>query len=117
MSWNREKKTKAANWVNAFPNQVRRVNAETTAGCGHRSDINEIREAVYHPICALFLEAYPVCQRCGKKPSDDVHHSRGRVGLLLFDVRYFISLCRRCHNLTHDNPKESEKLGFMAQRG
>lgn len=44
----------------------------------------------------IFLENNPYCKYCGK-PATDIHHSRGRVGDMLLDERYWEPICRKCH--------------------
>ena len=46
-----------------------------------------------------------------------IHHKRGRLGKLLTDTRYFMAVCRKCHEWIHNNITESRKRGWIAQRG
>lgn len=46
----------------------------------------------------------------------DIHHKRGKIGDLLVDTRYFLPVCRACHNFLHDNPKIAKELGFSEDR-
>ena len=51
-----------------------------------------------------FLAMYPRCAECGK-PATDVHHSAvRREGLWLLLQRYWIPLCRGCHDRAHKSP-------------
>lgn len=107
--------------MQAFPEQFKSLRPENTkaGGVKSRSQPMEVRMAVYRAIADMFKVANPLCKVCqlkGNVPpryTDDVHHSRGRDGLLLFDVRYFVAACRQCHCYLHDNPEEAKKLISM----
>ena len=111
--------------MSAFPEQFKRLHPERGAAGGvkWRSKSKEAQDAVYAAIAKLFKAAHPTCRICelrGNVPprwTDDVHHSRGREGLLLFDVRYFIAACRTCHTWAEDNKEAARALGVTAQRG
>ena len=93
--------------------------------------------AVYRPIAELYKQAHPLCECCpliipwrsamewqngfsahshgsdsDRQPTQDIHHVRGREGLLLFDVRYYKAACRKCHDWVKDHPKEAQQLGL-----
>lgn len=80
---------------------------------------------MYRAIKELFLLKEPVCQACkfvrGAKATplwaDDVHHTRGKLGLLLFDVRFFKAVCRPCHNWIGDNIDLARKYGLLCEKG
>lgn len=120
----RSTKQPAALWTKAYPDQVRRRTAANTAGCAHRSDVEKLRQTVYAGIREMFLRGNRACAGCyyvakTMQPSRavDVHHQRGREGLLLFDVRYFIPLCRRCHEFVEANKEKAREFGLEAERG
>lgn len=46
----------------------------------------------------------------------DIHHKAGRIGKLLCDTKYFISLCRSCHSFIEVNPKFAKEQGFSVNR-
>jgi hypothetical protein len=119
-----KKKQGKALWARTFPSQAAALHPERGAAGGvkWRSKSKEVLDAVYNAIAALFKTAHPTCRICelrGNVPrwTDDVHHSRGREGLLLFDVRYFIAACRTCHTWAEDNKEAARALGVTAQRG
>lgn len=64
-----------------------------------------------------FMKANKVCQfpDC-KEISTDLHHSKGRVGALLTDERYFKALCRTHHVWCELHPLEAKELGLSANR-
>jgi len=69
------------------------------------SDKRKKQNDVYLVLRKEFLEKNPYCQirfaGCTNL-SVDVHHSEGRIGKLLTDVEHFVSTCRNCHRITHD---------------
>ena len=104
--------------LQAFPDQARKLRPEHSAAGGvkARSGTEEQRMAVYRPIADMYLTLHPVCE-CGCwKPAREVHHKRGRDGLLLFDSRHFLAVCRVHHRRIHDNPAEAMRLGFMEEQ-
>lgn len=72
---------------------------------------------VYLPVKKQFLIEHPICQCCDKKPSKDIHHTRGRVGALLTDTRYFLAACRPCHSWIGEHPAEAREKGWLCQPG
>lgn len=56
---------------------------------------------------------FPFCRR----RATDVHHKRGRLGLLLTDTRFWIPLCRRHHAWVGANPNQARELGLLALPG
>lgn len=72
----------------------------------------------YNKVRDVFMKEHPKCMAavpgvCGGK-SSEVHHSRGRVGRLLCDARFFIAICRPCHDWIGDNGAEARKKGLLA---
>ena len=118
--WQKKKQPKA-NWMRAFPDQAKALHPETGAAGGikGRSGSKKLRDAIYVPIADMFKLVNPFCVACPlifkSRPSKtvDVHHSRGKDGLLLFDVRWFKPVCRACHTWIGDNPKEASALGLV----
>jgi hypothetical protein len=121
MNFKRIKKTKAANWISAFPEQRKQPTSESYQGCQHRSEIGGMRERVYQGIAKMFLELHRFCQPCKEqndiRRSQDVHHMRGREGLLLSDVRYFLPVCRQHHGWIEANKEDARKKGWQADQG
>lgn len=76
---------------------------------------NKLRE--YMKIKRVFLRGkrcqYPLCS----KAATDVHHTRGRAGTLLTDVRYFAGLCRTHHNWVGENIVKARELGLICEAG
>ena len=79
------------------------------------------REVVYRerrPLVEQMLAEYPICQRCGTNPSDDVHEvvSRARWGSAeaLLHRANLRCLCRSCHTWITMHPAEAEAEGLSA---
>jgi hypothetical protein len=107
-----KKKKKMALWVETFPDQAKALRPETSkaGGVRWRSKSQAVMLEVYNGIAEMFKTAHPLCQCCmfrvnvnQVKPNwtDDIHHRLGKDGLLLFDVRYFVAMCRQCHSWAH----------------
>lgn len=54
------------------------------------------------------------CDSCGLVRGTETHHSRGRNGALLFDVRFFLLLCHSCHEHVHAHPAWARERGLLA---
>ena len=58
---------------------------------------------------------YPICQICGKAPSDDAHHVVFGCYGADKDDRKQIAVCRACHDWCHEHKHESiEKYEELA---
>jgi hypothetical protein len=49
--------------------------------------------------------------------TDDPHHSRGRVGRLLLDERFWRPVCRRHHDRVKDDPTWARAVGLLPPVG
>lgn len=47
----------------------------------------------------------------------EVHHTRGRIGTLLIDVRWWIGVSVQGHKWIHKNPNRSREKGWLARPG
>lgn len=122
--WQKKKRPLAA-WTRAFPDQAKALHPETGAAGGikGRSGSKKLRDAIYGPIAAMFKRTHPKCEACvfvrkvyhdnAINDTEDVHHTRGKDGLLLFDVRWFKGVCRECHTWIGDNPQKAAALGLV----
>lgn len=45
-----------------------------------------------------------------------IQHTRGRVGSLYLDTRYWITLCLNCHRWVNENPEQAIGLGLAKLR-
>jgi len=51
---------------------------------------------------------------CGR-PVVDIHHIRGRIGLLRTDIKNLVGLCREHHCLAHANVIKKEDLDKIVE--
>lgn len=70
----------------------------------------------YNKKRAEYLHNTPLCERCGPQFATEVHHKAGRNGERLIDSRYFMAVCRSCHEYIHNNPNESYKKGWLLRK-
>jgi hypothetical protein len=102
----------------AFPSQFERLRPESgkAGGVKARSGTEARRMAVYVGIAEMYKQARPCCAcrlpMC-ETDASDVHHKLGREGLLLFDVRHWLPVCRPCHDWIHAHPEEAKRLGLL----
>ncbi len=93
----------------------------------YMSDSRKLDQKLYESERKDYLEANPECERCiwlEKEEnilrmilsSDQIHHRRGRIGSLLYNPKYFMACCNRCHKHIEANPKESFKMGWSVKR-
>jgi hypothetical protein len=50
---------------------------------------------------------------CNINLTMDIHHKNGRIGSMLNDKRYWLSVCRECHTKIHANPKWARENGYL----
>lgn len=125
MSFIRKPKQPKSICMEAFPKQFTKLHPERSeaGGIKARSASEKVRMDIYRPIAEMFKEMKPWCMACfvinpymnaiDSERSEDVHHVRGREGLLLFDIRFWLPVCRKCHNWIHSNPKKAQSLELL----
>lgn len=69
----------------------------------------------YSTLRKQFLELNPNCRVCGIEATD-IHHKKGRTGHLLTDIRFFLPVCRRCHQRIELNPSWAKEKGYSLSR-
>lgn len=122
------KKRAPAIWTQAFPAQHSAIHPERqeAGGIKMRGASEKVRMGIYFPIAELYKAHNSWCEACKIitpispvesdlqeiNLTDDVHHRRGRSGLLLFDIRHWLAVCRTCHDWIRDNPKKARELGL-----
>jgi hypothetical protein len=67
----------------------------------------------YAKVKKAYLALHPMCEKCKKAKSQDIHHKAGRVGRYLCDYSLFAALCRACHDFIHQNGREARKQGWI----
>ena len=65
----------------------------------------------------VFLTLNKRCQCCNFENATDVHHSRGKIGRLLNETKYWFALCRNCHRQVTDNPIWARAKGLLCEKG
>lgn len=65
------------------------------------------------PLVRRFLADNPVCWRCFRAASTDVHEIKSRArGGSITEVSNLAPLCRACHDHITQNPAEAERAGW-----
>jgi hypothetical protein len=81
------------------------------------SDKRKSENKEYTKLRKLFLTEYTICQVKGcKELPTEVHHKKGRIGKLLTDTRYFLGVCRECHNKIELEPLWAKENGYSLNR-
>ncbi len=79
------------------------------------SNQQKLLNKAYKILAAELKPLHPKCQGnlsgCTGKTTD-IHHSKGRRGILLIISRYFKYLCHDCHDFCTVNSKEAKELGL-----
>lgn len=83
-------------------NQVRAYNAEVKAWL-------ELPENKYCQVAKLLGWRPRIATQC--------HHSRGRIGRLLLDRRFWTPVSAAGHEWIHANIEEARGIGLICQRG
>ena len=93
------------------------------------SKLQARRLRLYAAIRMRYLIDHPRCEACPKvnlldgfplknaKWANDIHHTRGKLGELLFATQYFKAVCFTCHRYIHDHPNQARELGLLCQPG
>lgn len=78
------------------------------------SDVQKERNEIYFPLRDQYFLEHPVCEFPGCNSTElTLHHKKGRLGDLLFDVKYFMSVCLPHHTYIENNILESLEKGWM----
>lgn len=80
------------------------------------SDRRKKEYALYLFEKAKYLKDRPMCECCGKLPSVDIHHKAGREGKLLYAVKYFMAVSRKCHDWIESHRSQAEEKGWIIRR-
>ncbi|PVH26266.1 hypothetical protein DC487_01175 [Sphingobacterium corticibacter] len=77
------------------------------------------QNTLYRKKRLTFMEQNKLCKArldgCTKSATE-VHHKKGRINNLLTDERYFLPVCRSCHQVIELNPVLAKELGFSQSR-
>lgn len=68
----------------------------------------------YIMLRAILLRHRPYCEMIDcMKPSQEIHHKRGRSGRLLCDERFLMAVCNPCHSKIHENGRWARAMGLL----
>lgn len=63
-----------------------------------------------------FLQDNPVCQCCSAAIATEVHHRKGRIGILLVTFKWFFAVCSACHRQITDNSEWAIEMEYSISR-
>ena len=78
---------------------------------------SKILALLYMPLKRLFLHANPFCSVNPGKKATDIHHTRGRNGPLLLDIRFWKGVSRDGHRWIDNNPSKARAMGLLCAPG
>ena len=71
----------------------------------------------YRKARRIFITQHPRCQVSGcKNVAEHIHHKAGRLGDLLLDTKYFMSVCPEHHRQIEENPERAKENGYSESR-
>jgi hypothetical protein len=50
------------------------------------------------------------------RDASQIHHKKGRIGELLLDERYWMSVCHKCHDYIEKHPEWAKEKGYSLNR-
>ena len=69
--------------------------------------------AIYRVARDKYMDEHEICEYEGCSAlANDLHHENGR-GINLYNVDYFMAVCRSHHNYIHEHPKDSREKGYL----
>lgn len=72
--------------------------------------------AIYRPLRDKYMEDNPICECCESKPSTELHHKKGRMGVMVYYVPFFMACCHWCHKEIHAESAWSYKQGYLISK-
>lgn len=87
------------------------------------------RDRLYAPLAAHFKARNSSCECCSPlrtlrglpwavpNLTQDIHHSHGKIGALLFFFPWFKAVCRSCHDWIEANKAKAREIGMECQPG
>lgn len=79
----------------------------------------KIQVKSYSVIAPIYKANNPECKAklsgCTGKTTE-IHHKMGRIEDLLCDIRFFLPVCRSCHDWIEVNSEKAKELGFSVSR-
>lgn len=71
-----------------------------------------VPNAIYSILCKELKPQHTTCECCHQHPAAEIHHMKGRRGLLLIMSFYFKYICRSCHRKASDNSDWAKEIGL-----
>ena len=71
--------------------------------------------AIYRPRRDKYLIDNPTCEvhDCNNETTN-LHHKNGRIGPMVYNVKYFMACCHVCHpQRIHENPEWARENGYL----
>lgn len=99
--------------ANEEENSLRRKPENKFQGIDSISEKKKIEMKEYMRRRKAFLKVNPNCLWSGAK-SEDIHHSRGRAGSLLLDMRYWFAVSRITHEKIHRSPQWAKENNLLS---
>lgn len=69
---------------------------------------------IYNSIRPIYLKG-KICPITGR-PAEEIHHKKGKIGKLLYDIRYFLAVTREGHDKIEANPEWAYEMGYSLLR-
>jgi hypothetical protein len=91
-----------------------------------RSKLGARRAAIYAKVRAAYLRQNPWCKVALLLPgpgrgklveATQIHHSRGKLGPLLIDTRFFVAVSAENHDWLERNKNDARRYGFLCEKG
>lgn len=106
------------------PSKKKVASKTTTSRISAASEKRIIKDKQYVKLRKEFLKENHTCACGGVIPGctgDDpqyltIQHTRGRIGSLYLDTRYWITLSLNCHMWVNEHPKEALEMGLAESR-
>jgi hypothetical protein len=105
-------------WHQSFRQDKKPVKKKNVKPIRPRSKKREAEYAIYRTVREEFLSR-PENKYCRKYPhllATTVHHSKGKIGKLLYDTKWFVALSMEGHRWTEEHPEEAKKLKLSFDR-
>lgn len=70
---------------------------------------------IYRTLRDSYLSDNPICEvkNCFN-PTSNLHHKNGRVGVMVYNTKYFMACCSSCHpKKIHENPEWARSMGYL----
>lgn len=90
------------------------INRGTRKKIAWQSTTYRDRMSRYKDLRKEYLSNHPVCEVCGTKPANEIHHKRGRIGENLF--KDFLAVDRECHIRIEENPEWAKEMAYSLSR-